>query len=62
MPPYTPRCLSCECTSDQVPLLALTYQGSTYHICPEHLPLLIHSPHKLVGKLPEADKLKPYES
>lgn len=61
MPQTTPRCLACERTSEETPLLALTYQGQNYHICPEHLPLLIHSPHKLVGKLPGAEKLKPYQ-
>ena len=57
----TPHCLACERTDEQVPLLALAYQGKTFHICPEHLPLLIHSPQKLAGKLPGAEKLKPYQ-
>lgn len=55
------RCLVCQRSDQHTPLIAMTYQGNTYHICPEHLPLLIHSPHKLVGMLPGAENLRPYE-
>jgi hypothetical protein len=55
-------CLACQATQEQTPLIQLVYQNQTFHICPEHLPLLIHSPQKLIGKLPGAEKLKPYES
>jgi len=44
--------------SDAVPLLALTYQGQTYHICPQHLPILIHQPAKLADRLPGAEHLQ----
>jgi hypothetical protein len=57
----TPNCLECQATQDQVPLIKLIYQGQTYHICPEHFPLLIHSPQKLVGKLPGAENLKGHD-
>ena len=57
----TNRCLVCEQTSHQIPLLAIDYQGKQYWICPQHLPLLIHKPHELIGKLPGADQFKPYE-
>ena len=39
-----PKCLYCEQTQDEIPLLALTYQGESYWICPSHLPILIHKP------------------
>lgn len=55
-----PQCIACDRTSQEVPLLALTFQNQTYHICPEHLPLLIHSPHKLAGKLPGVENLNPH--
>jgi hypothetical protein len=32
-----------------------------YHICPQHLPVLIHNPQMLVGKLPGAEGLTPAE-
>jgi hypothetical protein len=55
-----PRCLVCEQTDQQIPLLTLTYQGKNYHVCPTHFPILIHQPEKLVGKLPGAEKLVPH--
>jgi hypothetical protein len=47
-----PCCLYCEQTSDEMPLIRLTFQGKDLWICPQHLPLLIHEPAKLAGKLP----------
>jgi hypothetical protein len=55
----TPRCVACERTAEAVPLLALAYHSGTFHICPQHLPMLIHDPHALVGKLPGAEGLRP---
>ncbi len=56
-----PKCLYCEQTHDEIPLLALNYQNQQYWICPSHLPVLIHQPDQLIGKLPGADKLTPHE-
>ncbi|MCP4659419.1 MAG: hypothetical protein GY856_28765 [bacterium] len=53
------NCLYCERDSQQVPLLALTFRGRQLHICPQHLPLLIHDPSQLVGKLAGAENLVP---
>jgi hypothetical protein len=61
MPESTPSCLACQATQDQAPLIQIVFQGKNYHICAEHFPLLIHSPQKLVGKLPGAEKLKGHE-
>lgn len=52
-------CLYCEKNSDQVPLINIHYKGMDMRICPQHLPILIHEPDKLAGKLPNADKLYP---
>ncbi len=41
------RCLNCERTSEQVPLLAVRYQGNEFWICPQCLPVLIHKPERL---------------
>ncbi len=41
------RCLSCERTSEQIPLLALRYQGNEFWVCPQCLPILIHKPGRL---------------
>lgn len=48
------KCVQCDRTSEQVPLIHLEYKGREYAICPEHLPILIHKPQKLEGKLPQA--------
>ncbi len=55
------RCLVCDQTGDQIPLLKLEFHGRQYAICPSHFPILIHQPQLLVGKLPGAEKLQPHE-
>lgn len=52
-----PRCLVCQKTDSEAPLLHLTYQGQAYYICPQDLPLLIHKPAQLAHILPGLDKL-----
>jgi hypothetical protein len=54
-------CLACQTDSNGVPLIALEYRGSRYWICPQHMPLLIHDPGRLVGKLPGAETMRPAE-
>ena len=55
------NCLFCDRNSDQVPLITLSYQSSRLWICPQHLPILIHDPAQLIGKLPGAENLRPAE-
>lgn len=57
-----PTCIQCGKDSNQVALIAFSYQGAEYQICTKHLPVLIHNPHSLTGKLPEADKIPPAEA
>ena len=54
-------CLFCERTSDEVPLLDLEFKGTQIQICPQHLPILIHDPAQLIGRLPGAEDLRPAE-
>ncbi|MEK6650651.1 MAG: hypothetical protein AABY75_06725 [Bacteroidota bacterium] len=49
------RCLACGRTQAEIPLITLSYQDKTFQICPQHLPVLIHNPQTLVGKLPGAE-------
>jgi len=51
------KCLYCERSSDEVPLISLHYQGNAVWICPQHLPILIHKPAQLADKLPGVEKL-----
>ena len=46
------KCIYCERSSDEVPLLSFEYKGTGYKICPGHLPVLIHKPANLAEKLP----------
>jgi hypothetical protein len=55
-----PECIVCHASSDELPLLSLTYQETQFHICPQHFPILIHRPQTLVGILPGAERLKPH--
>ncbi len=52
-------CVFCERTSDQVPLISLEFRGSQLAICPQHMPVLIHDPGQLIGKMPGAENLSP---
>jgi hypothetical protein len=58
-PDQLARCLSCQRTPNDTPLLRLEYRDATYWICPEHLPVLIHDPARLIGTLPGAERLRP---
>ncbi|MFC1878520.1 hypothetical protein ACFLZW_01275 [Chloroflexota bacterium] len=49
------KCLYCERTPEQIPLINLAYKEGNYWICPQHLPILIHKPAQLADKLPGAD-------
>lgn len=51
-------CVFCGVDSEELPLVVMTYREKSYFICSEHLPVLIHHPDKLAGKLPGAEKLK----
>jgi hypothetical protein len=57
----THKCIACERTSDEVPLLTLEYQGGVFNICPQHLPVLIHDPTRLTGRLAGAENMQPAE-
>ncbi len=54
-------CLACGRGADEVPLIHLSYRGDELRICPQHLPILIHDPGRLVGLLPGAEELSPAE-
>jgi len=48
-------CIVCKKTEDEIPLIIMTYKGKELRICPQHVPVLIHNPHELVGKLDGAE-------
>jgi hypothetical protein len=42
-----------------MPLINLQYQGENLFICSGCMPVLLHSPAKLAGKLADAEKIQP---
>jgi hypothetical protein len=56
-----PHCVACDRTGKQVPLLTLEFQDRKFWICPQHLPMLIHDPRSLTGKLPGAEGMEAAE-
>ncbi len=53
------HCLNCEKSERETPLLHLHYGGEELWICSQCLPTLIHAPQKLVGKIENAEQIKP---
>ncbi|MGK2860193.1 MAG: hypothetical protein ACSLFQ_23600 [Thermoanaerobaculia bacterium] len=52
-------CVVCNRDANTIPLLTLEFQSSTFNICPQHLPVLIHDPAQLIGRLPGAETFQP---
>ena len=55
------RCLACGRSDEETPLVALVHRGAQNWICPQHLPILIHDPGRLIGVLEGAENLSPAE-
>ncbi len=51
-------CLVCKKGSDEIPVTKFYYQDTHFYICPQHIPVLIHDPQKLIGLLPGADQMQ----
>lgn len=52
-------CINCDRSENEMPLITLHYKGEVIHLCSGCLPILLHSPAKLSGKLVDAEKIKP---
>lgn len=50
-------CVNCERSEAQAPLLAVRFNGEQSWICSQCLPVLIHHPQRLTGKLPGIEML-----
>lgn len=55
------QCVYCERDQHQVPLLVIHTGDSRSWICPEHLPILIHKPQMLEGKLSGTENLTAHD-
>jgi hypothetical protein len=45
-------CLNCGNNEQQIPLVSMRFNGVDNWICSQCLPILIHKPQQLIGKLP----------
>jgi hypothetical protein len=54
-------CIYCGQNDQNVPLIQFQFHGEQYWICPTHLPILIHQPDQLAGKLTGLEQLLPSE-
>jgi hypothetical protein len=52
-------CLNCNASENEIPLVHLLYAGKKAFICSSCLPVLIHRPQKLTGKLDGAENISP---
>jgi hypothetical protein len=55
------KCLNCSTTENEIPLVNLTYRSKKAYICSRCLPMLIHQPQQLVGRLEGAENIPPAE-
>jgi len=53
------RCVNCGSSEQEVPLVVLRYAGESQWICSGCLPVLIHRPEQLIGKLAGAENIRP---
>ena len=51
------ECLVCQKTQNEVPVTEFHYKNSSFYICAQHMPVIIHNPQQLIGLLPDADKM-----
>ncbi|MFN2238765.1 MAG: hypothetical protein ABR524_05180 [Thermoanaerobaculia bacterium] len=51
------NCIACDAGSDTMPLIEFEYRGERHRICSAHLPILIHDPGQLHGRLAGAETL-----
>ncbi len=52
------KCIVCGVTNQNAPLIQLDYQEKNLYICPQHVPVLIHHPEELIGKISGAEDFK----
>jgi hypothetical protein len=50
------KCVLCEKSSDEIPVIAFEFKGERYQVCTAHLPTLLHQPEKFAGKIADAGK------
>jgi hypothetical protein len=52
-------CIHCEKSEEEAPILRLRFAGEDSAICSSCLPILIHKPDRLIGRLKGAERISP---
>ena len=52
-------CISCEKNEAEAPIFRMRFKGEEAAICSSCLPVLIHRPESLAGRLSGAEKIEP---
>lgn len=58
---FLQHCLNCNRSESEIPLVTLSYSGKPAFICSHCLPMLIHHPEILIGKIEGAENIPPAE-
>jgi hypothetical protein len=54
-------CVNCGKSEAQVPVLQWRFQGEAFTLCSSCLPILLHRPDTLVGRLKGAETIEPVQ-
>ena len=52
------QCVNCDRSEEEMPLINIQYKGEKIFVCSGCMPVLLHSPAKMVGKIQDADKIQ----
>jgi len=52
------ECIICKKGEQEIPVTRFEYKGQEFWICPQHIPVLIHDPHKMADLLPGASEFE----
>ena len=52
------KCVICKADSNEIPLMQFVFKGNEYHICTQHIPVLIHQASKLADILPGLENVE----
>lgn len=52
------KCVICSTDSNQAPLIKFEFKGKDYHVCTQHIPVLIHKANQLGDILPGMENVE----
>jgi len=54
----TKTCIVCKKSAMETPVTKFYHKNSSFFICSQHIPVLIHNPQELAGLIDDADSLQ----